>query len=270
MLNENLTLLIMSCDNFSDLWDGQINQLKKFWREHPKEVILVSDKKTSKKYEGIKIIYPDIEMEWSERLNWALQKIKTDYIFFTLDDYFLIDNVYNEVINKYVELMEKENYDYIRLKKIRKKKSGELIKNYYKLRKLNLDINYAISLYAGIWRKDFFEYCSLKHKNAWQLEVSLKNLGVKYGAKCAVCMDDNVYPILDVVRKGKLLRNAAKYFKKNGIYYGNREVNDFIYEFKLNIRTLGIRYAPSFIVNFARNFMIKRGHHYFSQEADDD
>ena len=270
MINENLTLLIMSCDNFSDLWDGQISQLKKFWKDHPKEIILVSDKKSSKKYDNIKIIAPDKEMEWSERLNWALNKIRTDYVFFTLDDYFLINNVKNDIINQYIELMEKDGYDYITLKKRRKKYTENSIKNYYKLRNISPNGSYAINLYASLWRKDFLNYCSLKNKNAWQLEVSLKNSGVKYKAKCAICMDDDVYPILDVVRKGKLLRNAAKYFKKNGIYFGDREVNDFMYEFKLNIRTIGVRYAPSCIVNFARNFMIKRGHHYFSQEADDE
>lgn len=270
MINENLTLLIMSCNSFSDLWDGQISQLEKFWKEHPKKVILVSDKKTTKKYDDIEILVPEIEMEWSERLNWALKKVKTDYVFFTLDDYFLINDVKNDVINEYINLMEKKNYDYIRLRKRRKKDTGDPILNYYKLRDLSPNSNYAINLYAGLWRKEFFNYCSLKQKNAWQLEVSLKNSGVKYGAKCAICMDNNVYPILDVVRKGKLLRNAAKYFKKNGIYHGNREVNDFMYEFKLNIKEIGVRYAPTCIVNFARNFMIKRGHHYFSQEADEE
>ena len=270
MVNNNLTLLIMSCDNFSDLWDGQIKQIEKFWKEHPKKIILVSDKKTLKQYSNVKIIALNIEMEWSERLNWALKEIKTEYVFFTLDDYYLIDNVKNDILNTYVDLMEKESYDYIRLRKRRKKDTEESIDNYYKLRNLNPDSNYAINFYAGLWKKDFLDYCSLKHKNAWQLEVSLKNSGKKYGAKCAICMDNNVYPILDVVRKGKLLRNAAKYFKKHGIYYGNREVNDFIYEFKLNIREFGVKYAPKTIVNFARNFMIKRGHHYFSQEADND
>ena len=268
MCNKDLTLIIMSCDAFSDLWEGQIKQLRSNWENRPEQIFIVTDKITNKNYKDINIIYPSEDMEWSERLNWALSKVKTEYVFFTLDDYFLIDNVKNDVIESYVEYMKNNKLDYIRLRKRRKKFTVSEIKGMYKLRNLNFESSYAINLYAGIWKKEFMSYCCRYKNNAWQFEVSLNKSGELYGAKCAICMDNDVYPILDVVRKGKLLRNAAKYFRKHpGLYLGDRETNDFIYELKLNIKELGVSYAPEWLVEKVRNFMIKKGHHYFSQDS---
>jgi len=68
------------------------------------------------------------------------------------------------------------------------------------------------------------------------------------------------------VRKGKILNKANRYLKKHDIYRGNREVHTYWYEFKLGVRTWGGRLAPKYIVDLARNFMIKRGRHYYSQD----
>ena len=76
------------------------------------------------------------------------------------------------------------------------------------------------------------------------------------------------FVILDVVRKGKLLHRAAKYFKMHDVYHGDRPVISWWYEIKLGIRTWGVRLMPRRITNIARSLMIKLGHHYYSQDAD--
>lgn len=268
MINDNLSVIIMTCDAFSDLWEGQISQLKLHWKEHPLDMFLVTDKPTDRTFSDVTVLSMGNELEWSERLHGALKLVKTDFLFFTLDDYFLIEDVPNDLLNAYMKFMIERNYDYIRLFRRRKKFTGNKIEGLSGLRELDPDSVYAINLYAGLWRKDFMYKASEAKKNAWQFEVSLKRAGVAYNAKCAVCMRKDIYPILDVVRKGKLLRKADKYFKRHkGIYNGHRAVNTFAYEFKLNIRAFGVKYAPEFLVDTVRNFMIKRGHHYYSQDA---
>jgi len=100
------------------------------------------------------------------------------------------------------------------------------------------------------------------------------------------CWGQGVYPcelLVTFVSTQKLLRGWHKAIIKIVLYYckyehidqldktaiieGQREVNTWPYEIKLFIRTIGVRYAPKFIVNVVRNYMIKRGHHYFSQDA---
>lgn len=260
----------MSCDKFSDLWDGQVKQLEAYWPGHPPCAYIVTDKPSDRKFEKVQILAAGENLEWSERLAFALQHVETEYVFFTLDDYFLIDAVPEERIDRFIQLMDEKTYDYIRLFPRRKNQTEQAIPGYPGLRGLNPDSNYAINLYAGIWRKSFMQKAVQgAPKNAWQFEVSLRRSGVKNHAKCAVCMDKKAFPFLDVVRKGKLLRKANRYFKKHDVYQGSRAVNSFWYEFKLGVRTMGVRYAPQALVKAARAFMIKRGHHYFSQDAED-
>lgn len=267
MLNTDVTLLVFSCDAYSDLWDGQVQQLEKHWPEHPPKAWIVTDQPTERQYEHIQVLVTPAELEWSERLAWVLQKVETPYVFFTLDDYFLIEDVPHDRINNYVRLMEQEGYDYIRLFKSRKKKTLDAHQVYHELRGIDLQHNYAINLYAGLWRTEFMRAAAQGKLNAWRFEVSLRKAGLAYGAKCLVCMDDMIYPFLDVVRKGKLLRKAAKYFHKHDIYHGDRAVNSWWYEFKLNGRAFVARHAPLWLFKLLKSIMHKFGHRFYSDEA---
>ena len=47
MLKEKLTLVINSCDKFSDLWENHIDILNKSWPDREAETLLVTDKDTT-------------------------------------------------------------------------------------------------------------------------------------------------------------------------------------------------------------------------------
>lgn len=267
MQNNEISLLIFSCDAYKDLWDGQVQQLEKYWPEHSEKAWIVTDKPADQQYTHVGVLSAPEGLEWSERLAWMLEKVDTPYVFFTLDDYFLIDDVPNERIGAYVELMTREGYDYIRLFKRRKKKTLYVHPAYPELRGIDPASNYAINLYAGLWRTDFMRAAAQGEKNAWQFEVSLRKAGIDYGAKCLVCMDNSIYPFLDVVRKGKLLRKAANYFKTHDVYHGNRAVNSWWYEFKLNGRSFVAQHAPKWLFRLLKQVMHKLGFCYFSDEA---
>ena len=56
MLNQNLTLLIHSCDKFSDLWDVHIKLLNQSWGDRNIRTIVLTDKPTDHKLPGVEII----------------------------------------------------------------------------------------------------------------------------------------------------------------------------------------------------------------------
>ena len=55
-MSKNMTMLILSCDKFSDLWDGHIKLLEQNWPDRDMETYIVTDAPTDKKYTGIRII----------------------------------------------------------------------------------------------------------------------------------------------------------------------------------------------------------------------
>ncbi|MCD7771859.1 MAG: hypothetical protein LUH23_07215 [Oscillospiraceae bacterium] len=115
MLENQMTMLIMSCDSFSDLWDVHVQLLEKYWSDRGIKTFIVTDKDSDKQYDNVTVLAAGEDKEWSERLKFALQQVTTEYVFFTLDDYFLIEPVSNKKIDNLLNVMQSEDYDYLRL-----------------------------------------------------------------------------------------------------------------------------------------------------------
>lgn len=267
MLKDKVTCLIFSCDKFSDLWDGNIKLFNENWPNRDFETYIVTDKITDKLIPGIGIIAAGANMEWSDRLKYALQYVKTEYVFVTLDDYFLIKKVDNNKMDSYLSLMINGGYDYLRFYPRPKRATRKELSDYKGVYHVDTSCNYSVNLYSCFWTKKFLEYTVRDPKNAWMFEISLSQQAVQYGAKC-LCSYNDDYVILDVVRKGKILHKANRYFKKHpGIYQGNRELQSWKYEAKLWVKTMFARYTPNFLIQPFRSIFVKTGGQSFTQDT---
>ena len=106
-MNDNITLVVSSCDKYEDAWYPYFELIKKYWPTHPEKIALITE---SKKYrlEGLNIKtynYPS-HYTWSERLYRTLEQITSKYIIFSLEDFFLLDYVKQERIDECVQWME--------------------------------------------------------------------------------------------------------------------------------------------------------------------
>ncbi len=259
-----MTMLILSCEKFSDLWDGHVKLLNQNWPDREMETYIVTDAPTQKKLPGVQIIDAGIDTEWSDRLLFALMQVKTDFVFITLDDYYLINRVNSSQIEELLSLMVSKQYDYIRLFRRPDNAQGKEIPGFPKVYEVDTSLDYSVNLYSGIWRKTFLVSTIREPKNAWEFEVSLPGCAREYNAKCAVSRRKE-FEILDVVRKGKLLHSSSRYFKKHpGIYEGGRPVNTLEYEIKLNIQIVVARYSPLWLKNKLKAVMRRRGKTFYS------
>lgn len=265
-LKNNLTMFISSCDKFSDLWELHVDFLKKNWQEPEMPVILSTDVPTDRSFDGLRIVAGGKEKEWSQRLQYALQFVETEYVFVTLDDYFIITPIDLEKIANILDLMEKEHLDYVRLEGFVRHPTRDKVPGYRKTYRLDTGKTYSVNLTSGIWRKSFLEKTCREPKTAWQYEVSLAGIAREENARCMICKDHD-YHYLDVVRKGKLLNKAARYFRKHDLYHGDREIIARKEELRIFVCTWGVRLMPPALTNMVRKFLMKRGHHFFSQEA---
>ena len=267
MLKDKMTMLILSCDKFSDLWEGHVQLLKKNWPDNGMRVFIITDEPTNKEYDDIKIVAAGSDVEWSYRLSHALSLVETPYVFITLDDYFLVKPVITNRINDLISAMDDLNLDYIRLYPRPKAATRKKIPGYANLRWIDTSVKYSVNLYSCIWRKNFAVSTITSPLNAWRFEVSLPKKALEYKAKCAVS-SGREFEILDVVRKGKLLHKSARYFEKHpGIYNGDREVNTWQYEANLWIKTMVSRHTPKPVRDWIRSVMHKMGYTFFSDES---
>ncbi len=266
-ISKYLTVLILSCEKYSDLWAGQVQQLNHYWPSPDVKKIIVTDKETDIKLDGFQVFSAGDTKEWSERLSIVLDIIDTEYVLITLDDYYLIKKVEDSRISEAIDLMDQHKLDYVRLFKRPTKANMDKINNHLNTFYINPAHPYSVNLYAGIWKKKFLQFTVREPLNAWQFEVRLPKLSIEYKAKCAVM--NGTYDILDVVRKGKVLRKANRYFKKHpGIYTGNRDVNTIKDEFKLTLLTLAGRYTPNVFRRGIKQTMRKHGYSFFSDDIE--
>lgn len=264
-LKDKLTMLILSCEKFSDLWEGHIKLLETNWGDRGIDTYIVTDRSTDAQFQHVNIISAGEDKEYTERLAYALEFVKTEYVFITLDDYFLIKPVSNEKIEELISLADKEQLDYIRLFIRPTRANGEKIEGYKNIRRIKTERVYSVNLYPGIWRKSFMLKTLVKPLSPWNYEVTLSKIATEKKALCAVS-NNGEFEILDVVRKGKLLRKPNRYLKKNGLYHGNREVHTFTYELKNNLITICARILPTSVSNKIRSVLIKFGFHFYRQE----
>lgn len=266
MLRNDITMLIFSCDKFSDLWDAHVSQLEKYWGDRNIETFIVTDRKTEKNYSNVTILAAGEDADFTDRLSYALMEVKTEYVFVTLDDYFLIQRVSNERINELIAAMKALSLDYVRLFPNPRRANVRRIEGYPFLISIDNSVMYSVNLYAGIWKKEFIKSTVRERKNPWQYEVSLSAIAQEYKAKCAVSTRKE-FVILDVVRKGKILNKANWYLKKHDIYHGEREVHSYGYEIKADIKRYCIKAMPKPVFNLVRKAMIKLGFHFYSQDV---
>lgn len=263
-MDDKLSVLISSCDKFSDLWNENIKAYRKYWTNNIHETFLVTDKKKNWNKDNIMMIVAENQNDFPLRIKYALDYVCTPYVLVTLDDYFLIDFVDNEKIDYLVQRMQKENIHYLSLynRRVTKKSKYTAISD---LKTIDLQKKYAITLYPAIWNVDFLKKTIKDDMSPWLYEVSLTKVAIKENANCQASLA-GTYNILDVVRKGKVLHKAQRYFKRHNIDIGNRPSISYFTEAKLFILDVISWYTPRKFFKFVKNIAKKCGMTFYSED----
>lgn len=263
-MQDKLSVLISSCDKFSDLWDENIKAFRKCWKDNVCDTFLVTDTKTKWSAPDVKLIVAEGQNDFPLRIKYALNSITTPYVLITLDDYFLIDSVKNEAIAYLVNRMQKENIQYLSLYN-RRLIHKRMYKPLDEFIPIDLTKKYALTLYPAIWEVEFLRKTIQDNLSPWLYEVSLTKVAIKENANCQASFA-GTYNILDVVRKGKVLHKAQRYFKKNGIDIGDRPSISYVTEMKLAALDAISWYTPRKIFVVVKSLARKCGMKFYSED----
>ena len=261
VMSRAITMLISSCDAYSDLWDGHVELLNRNWPERDFKVLLVTDKPTDRTYKGVEIVAAGAGVEMPQRIAYALDRVETPYVLLTLDDYYPVNRVREEKISSLLDQMGELEIDYLRL--FKRPMPKRKILGHEGLYWVELDGNYRVNLYAGIWKAEFLKATVEEELNAWQYEVSLTGKAREYGAVCAASLGGE-FETLDVVRKGKILHKAARFFRKDPVYQGNRGLCPLSHEAQIAVRTCMTEHFPKGAIDAMKRVMVKFGFKFYS------
>lgn len=260
-MSKLITMLISSCDAYSDLWDGHVELLNRNWPERNFRVMLVTDRPTDRSFGGVEVMAAGERAEMPQRIALALEQVDTPYVLLTLDDYYPVNRIRGERVDKLLEQMGELGIDYLRL--FKRPRPKRKIPGHEGLYWVDLDGNYRVNLYAGIWRTEFLRATIDEKLNAWQYEVSLTRKAREYGAVCAASLGGE-FETLDVVRKGKILHKAARYFKVDPVYRGHRDLCPLSHEAQIAVRTCMTEHLPKDAIDAMKRVMMKFGFKFYS------
>jgi hypothetical protein len=250
------SLIISSCEKYSDLWEAHLYFYNIFWPNREFRTYLVTDKKPSKKFDDIRIIWNEEFSEFSDRILFALKNIKTDYVLFTLDDYFLKKNVNKNSISNLILIMNKYNIDYCRLYDNPKLKSPIIIDDIFEFINLKSEKSeYLVNFYPGLWKKESLMkiFSSFPNFSPWNLEAMLTNFSID---NHFLCIKSRLpcFHIEDIVRKGYLLNSSKKFLNKYSILIRRKSLPLIIEIYLVFIQNLKV-ILPIFIQKFLKRIL---------------
>lgn len=169
---DNCSFVVSSCDKYETAWYPYFELVKKYWQDRPEDIYLITESKTYT-HEGlsIKCFNGGTSLTWSERLYQCLSQIQSKYIIFSLEDFFLLDNVKNDQIEKCFGWME-ENPDIavcrLAISDNRKLRQTKQYANFYIA---GNDVGYRLDTQLALWNRETLISFLDMSESPWDLET---------------------------------------------------------------------------------------------------
>ena len=113
MTKKKMSIVVFSCDAYSDLWDGFFKFMDIHWPLRSFDCFLVNNNKEYKR-DGVKVINAG-DGDWSTRTRLALEQITTPFVMPFLEDYFISEIIDNTKIEDVLRYVEDERIEYYQL-----------------------------------------------------------------------------------------------------------------------------------------------------------
>ncbi len=220
-LSKNMSIVVVSCDKYNDLWDDMFNLLDKFWPNRKYETYLATDTLNYQR-PGVKVINFGKIREWMVCTRKALGQIDTPYVLFLMDDYFIVDYIKEKEIENDLSFMMANNGSYLDLQRkpdyLKTKDSITVLQH---IHTIPPHTKYGICADAAIWNRKFFiEQLEKEDGDAWRFEMmEIEQSKTEKGLEGNLYYDDRM-PLhickREVVRLGKFTLDGVRIVERTG------------------------------------------------------
>lgn len=171
MVYDEVTLLVSSCDKYSTAWFPFFELIKYNWPGHPQKIVLNTET-INYSHKGLSIetiTEPYINSTWSQRLLNCLNKITTDYIIFSLEDFFIQCPIKEDILEYCLEKMK--NNPKIACFRLKASNEKNLKKSEYDPFYLaDESVPYRLDTQFSIWRKEILISFINEKESPWEFE----------------------------------------------------------------------------------------------------
>lgn len=205
-----LAVLVVSCDNYSDLWHPFFTLFKKFWPRCPYPLYLLSNYKKSD-INGVTTITVGEDRSWSDNLSYALSNVKEEYVFMFIDDLFITAVVDDERVGKILSWMITNRANYLRLNPV--PRPDKPFNEFAGI--VSPGAIYRASTVLSVWKKETLLQLLRSGESAWDFEVYGSVRSDKYEGFYST--REKYISYINCVIKGKWQINALKNIRSFGI-----------------------------------------------------
>lgn len=242
-LPERCAVLVVTCDNYKDLWQPFFTLFKRFWSDCRLPVYLITNFEQPA-FENVSVIPVGNDVSWSDNIINALAHIPQDYVFMMLEDLMLTGTINNSNVEKVFTWAIENNVNYVRMNPtVRGDVPHNELVDY-----VSKGTVYRASVVMPLFKKEALLQLLKNGENAWEFEY--------YGSERADDLDGfyatkfDYFPNRNTVIKKVWEYRSAKIIEGMGVTidYSKRRVMNrterFIWNLKL-IRTFFFGLVPS-------------------------
>jgi hypothetical protein len=209
-----VAFLVSSFDRHEACWEPFCHGLKKYWPEHFQPLYFITNEKDPPCGEAIKV---GTDKGWGENLRLALELIPQEFILYSHEDYWIEERVDAEAILQYLQLLESDQADYIRLYPA--PPPSQVFPGDERLGILSAEAEYRTSLQMALWRKSTLQALLKTGESPWQFEIAGNIRSREYGERflCIRKRSFGVHYVFTAIVDGEWSPLAFEYAKREGI-----------------------------------------------------
>lgn len=216
----SIAVVIPSCDGFRDIWEPQLECVKRFWPSCEWPVWTVSNAIPFGPPE--RNIQTGQDLGWCQNLLYALDKINTTHVFLLLDD-LLVDSVRQPMIDRAWTIMQNDA-------EIVCFRVGSCSSQYHhptddqSIGMIHKWGDYLVSCSPAIWRTDYLRQILSRFTTPWEFEIHGTRLASTLPGIFMMYPETGMAVIFSAITRGRIERGAKRFLASHGIpYHGDRE-----------------------------------------------
>ena len=206
------TILVASCDPYSDLHRPFLVAFRRHWPDCPWPVVLLTE--TVCGAAGFdRVISTGKGKCWSEMMAEALRQIATPYVVLMMDDYLLSASVDGKKVA--ARFAQAREFDAANLRLVASPKGGRPFRG-TDLLECPKNTAYCVSCQVGFWARDYLLGLVERTKSAWEFE---REGSFMVGGETRPILHTTTleFPFVDSVHKGCWERAGLATCRANGI-----------------------------------------------------
>jgi hypothetical protein len=207
------SVLVVSCDRYSDLWQPFFSQFWRYWPDCPFPVYLGVNQKAYSNAR-VRVIQAGEDRSWSGNLRFFLNQVDSRYVLPLLEDFFLSKIVRTGEIVHHLAALDGLQGTMLRL--VPNPPPNSRIRDYSSFGSLHPLAPYRVSAQAALWNRTGLLGLLDDRDNPWEFESNATARSRMY-PDGFFCTYRPLLPYRHVVERGEWFWAAARFYKKQNI-----------------------------------------------------